>query len=211
MVFISAFPNFSFQLFLQRRPRLASASARPSQIDRFQRCEPTFMFRVALMMPDRHPQFLSARAQFGFVSVAMTQQRGVTVRHPQFARHGGDGEKRGQGFETLPPVEISRGRKTQKLITRQPPIFSSQRHGNPQMLRGTIQRTSRLQSPQELQHTLPRLDEGMDFGDSIPLPQLMHGRPVDTHQARNFGIRFVQMLADEFDSPGRLNALPLRT
>ena len=159
--------------------------------------------------PDGHPRRFLATAHCDFVFVPGTQQRGMAIRHPQFARHGGDGQQRRQAFEPLPPMEMSGGDRAAELITRHLSKMSRSVQRDPQLRRRSFGGKSRFQSPHFSEDTLLALGGGMDLGDFISCPQLMHRRPVDTQHLCNFGIWFVQVPADEFEPFRCRGALPL--
>ena len=157
------------------------------------------MARAPEPMPDGHSRRFPTGVNRDFVFVPVTQQRGMAIRHSQFQRHGGDGEQRGQAFYPLLPMEMSRGRPADELITRQLSIFFCRYRRNPQLQGRRFGRKSRLQSPYLLDPVLLALDAAVDLGDFIPSPQIMHRRPADSQHPRNLVVGFVQVLADDFE------------
>ena len=167
------------------------------------------MVRAGQPMPDRHSRPYQTAAHRDFVFVPVTQQRGMTIRHSQFPRHGGDGEQRGQAFYPLPPMEMSRGGPADELITRHLPIFIRRHHRKPQLQGHSPGRKSRFQFPHLPGDALRALDGAVDLGDFIPLPLKMHRRPADSQHPRDLGVGFVQIPADDFEPLKGQGALPL--
>jgi len=169
------------------------------------------MARVGQPASDGHARSYPTGAHLGLVFVPETQQGGMTIRHSQFPRHGGDGEQRRQAFYPLPPIEMSRFGQADEMITRQLPVFFRPFHRKPQLQGRVFGRKSRLQPPDLLVPALPALDGGVDFGDFIPLPQSMHRRPADSQHPPDFGVGFVQVPADEFEPLNGQGTLPLQS
>jgi hypothetical protein len=169
------------------------------------------MARVAHPIPDGHSRPHRTGAQRRFVFVPVTQQRGMTIRYSQFPRHGRDGEQRGQAFEPLPPIEMSRGGMADilELVPHLSPVFSHHSQRKPQLQGRGFRRKSRFQPPHLLGEALRALDGAMDLGDFIPATQLMHGRPVETQHPRDLGVGFVQVTADDFEPLTGQGMLPL--
>src|ERR1039458_9555347 len=96
------------------------------------------MARAVQPAPDGHSRPCQTIANRHFVFVPVTQQRGMTICHSQFPRHGGDGEQRRQTFYPLPPIKMSRGGHAGELelITRHLPVFFRHSHRKSQMLIG---------------------------------------------------------------------------
>ena len=157
------------------------------------------MVRAGDEISDGHSRPFRTGAQRRFVFVPVTQQRGMTIRHSQFPRHGGDGEQRRQAFYPLPPIKMSRGGPADELITRHLPIIIRRHHRKPQLQGYSLGGKSRFQSPHLFGDALRALDGAVNLGDFKPLPQLMHGRPVDAQHPRDLGVGFVQIPADDFE------------
>lgn len=167
------------------------------------------MARVAQPAPDGHSRRLPTIANRDFVFVPMTQQRRVTPRHAQFLRHGGDGEQRRQAFKPRLPMEMSRGGKAEELITRLLPVFFRPFHRKPQLQGCGFGRKSRFQPPDLFGPALLALERGVNLGDFIPLPLKMHRRAADSQHPPDFGVGFVQVLADDFEPLPGQGTLPL--
>ena len=167
------------------------------------------MVRAGQPTPDGHSRRYPTVAHRGFVFVPVTQQRGMTIRHSQFTRHGGDGEQRGQAFYPLPPMEMSRSGPADELITRHLSKSIHAHHRNTQLRRCGFGRKSRFQLPHLFSPALRALDSAVDFGDFISLPQKMHSRPTDSQHPRDLGVGFVQIPADDFEPLTGQGTLPL--
>jgi hypothetical protein len=157
------------------------------------------MARAFQPTPDWHSRRYQTVANRDFVFVPVTQQRGMTIRHSQFPRHGGDGEQRGQASKPLPPIEMSRGGHAGELITRHLPVLFRPFHRKPHLQRRDFGRKSRFQPPHLFGPALRALDGAVDLGDFIPFPQRMHSRPADAQHPPDFGVGFVQIPADDFE------------
>ncbi len=171
------------------------------------------MVRAAEPTPDGHSRPYFAAAHLDLVFVAVTQQRGMTIRHTQFPRHGGNGEQRRQTFYPLPPIKVSRGGPADilKLIACHLPIFFYHSHRKPHLRRRSFRRKPRFQPTHSFGNALHALDGAVNFGDFIPFPLKMHRRPSDTQHQRNLGVGFVQIPADDFEPFNSQGTLPLES
>jgi len=169
------------------------------------------MLRASHPAPDGHAQPFPTAAHRRFVFVPETQQGGMTIRHSQFLRHGGEGQQRGQAFEPLPPMEMCRFKPADERITRQLAMFFCRQHRQPQTPGRGFGRKTRWELPDLFERALRALDGAVDLGDFIPLPQEMHRRPADAQYPRDFGVGFVQVPADDFEPLNGQGALPLES
>lgn len=162
-------------------------------------------------IPDGHAHPILPGANRRFVFVPVTQQRGMSIRHSQFPRHGHDGEPRRQAFEPLPPMEMSRDEMADilELIPHLFSVFFHHSQRKSQLQGRGFARKSGFQAPQFFDHALRALDGAVDLGDLIPVPQLMHRRPVDAQQLRDLVVGFVQVTADDFEPLTGPGMLPL--
>jgi len=169
------------------------------------------MVRAGKPTPDRHSRPYQTAAHLRFVFVPVTQQRGMTIRHSQFPRHGGDGKQRGQAFQPLPPIKMSRFGPAYEMITRQLSVFFRPFHRKPQLRRHSLGRKSRFQSTYFFKPAMNALDGAVDLGNFIPLPQKMHRRPAHSQHPRDLGVGFVQVPADDFEPFNGQGTLPLES
>ena len=171
------------------------------------------MARVVQPAPDGHSRPHQTIANRHFVFVPVTQQRGMTICHSQFPRHGGDGEQRRQTFYPLPPIKMSRGGHAGELelITRHLPVFFRHSHRKSHLQGRGLGRKSRFQPPHLLKPALHALNRAVDLGDFIPFPLKMHRRPSDSQHPRDLGVGFVQVPADDFEPLNGQGALPLES
>jgi hypothetical protein len=138
----------------------------------------------------------------------VTQQRGMTICQPQFSRHGGDGEQWRQSVYALSPVKMSRSNPADKLVTSQFPISCNRRQRKLQLQGRGFGRKPRLQFPHLFDPALRALDGTVDFGDFISFPLKMHRRAPYSQHPCNFGVRFVQISADDFEPLTGQGTLP---
>ena len=169
------------------------------------------MVRALHPTPDGHSRPYQTFADRDLVFVPVTQQRGMTIRHSQFPRHGGEGEQRGQAFYPLPPIKMSRGVRVDELelITRHLPVFLRHSHGKPQLQGRSLGRKPRFQTSHLFKPALRALDGAVDLGDFIHFPLKMHCRPAHSQNPRDFGVGFVQIPADDFEPMKGQGAFPL--